>query len=194
MILVIDGYNLLKKLHGQDVSESQRSAFVNLMGRYMKKRHHKVVVFFDGGPYYYPSAEKQKGVVVWYSGQNQSADDLIVTYAQEHKNREMLVVTLDRELGNKVGEARVETVEPLFFYEKVQSICNPEKKGSFEAEGAICKLSEEDDEELDSLMYEAAGMRIPVKDEEDSHSRKQSASGEHTSKKERAYRRYIDKL
>jgi predicted RNA-binding protein with PIN domain len=194
MILVIDGYNLLKKLHGPNVSESQCSAFVNLMGRYMKKRHHKVVVVFDGGPYYYPSAAKQKGVVVWYSGPNQSADDVIITYAQEHKNKELLVVTLDRELCNKVGESRAETVDPLFFYEKVQAICNPEKKSSLQTEGTICKLSDHEDEELDALMYEAAGMRMPVKDEEEKNTTKQSASGEHASKKERAYRRYIDKL
>ena len=194
MILVIDGYNLLKKLHGLDVSEVQRSAFVNLMGRYIKKRQHKVMVFFDGGPYYYPSAEKQKGVTVWYSGQNQSADDLIITYAQEHRTREMLVVTLDRELCNKVGESRVETVEPLFFYELVQAVCHPEKKSSPQSYADICKLSEDDDEEVDKIMYEAAGMRMPLKDERESGQQKQSASGEHASKKEKAYRRYIDKL
>ncbi len=194
MILVIDGYNLLKKLHGQDVSEVQRSAFVNLMGRYIKKRQHKVMIFFDGGPYYYPSAEKQKGVTVWYSGQNQSADDLIITYAQEHRNREMLVVTLDRELCNKVGESRVETVEPLFFYERVQAVCHPEKKSEPLSYTGICKLSEDTDEEVDKIMYEAAGMRIPLKDERESGRQKQSASGDHVSKKEKAYRRYIDKL
>ncbi len=194
MILVIDGYNLLKKLHGQDVSEVQRSAFVNLMGRYIKKRQHKVMVFFDGGPYYYPSAEKQKGVTVWYSGQNQSADDLIITYAQEHRNREMLVVTLDRELCNKVGESRVETVEPMFFYERVHAVCNPEKKSGPELHTDIFKLSEDSNEELDKIMYEAAGMRIPLKDERESGHQKQSASGEHASKKEKAYRRYVDKL
>jgi predicted RNA-binding protein with PIN domain len=194
MILVIDGYNLLKKLHGLDVSEIQRSAFVNLMGRYLKKRQHKVMIFFDGGPYYYPSAEKQKGVTVWYSGQNQSADDLIITYAQEHRNREMLVVTLDRELCNKVGESRVETVEPLFFYERVQAVCNPDKKSAPTSYADIFKLSEDDDEEIDKIMYEAAGMRIPLKDERESGQQKQSASGEHASKKEKAYRRYIDKL
>lgn len=194
MILVIDGYNLLKKLHGPEVSEAQRSAFVNLMGRYTKKRHHKVMVVFDGGPYYYPSSEKQKGVVVWYSGQNQSADDLIVTYAQEHRNKELLVVTLDRELCSKVGESRAETIEPLFFYEKVQSVCRPEKKSPSETTGDVLKLSEEQDDEIDRLMYEAAGMRVPHKDEQGDLQRKQSGSGEHSSKKERAYKRYIDKL
>jgi len=194
MILVIDGYNLLKKIHGLDVSEVQRSAFVNLMGRYIKKRQHKVMVFFDGGPYYYPSAEKQKGVTVWYSGQNQSADDLIVAYAQEHRNKEMLVVTLDRELCNKVGESRVETVEPLFFYELVHAICHPEKKSAPASYADIYKFSEDNDPEIDKIMYEAAGMRIPLKDERESGQQKQSASGERASKKEKAYRRYIDKL
>ncbi len=194
MIVVVDGYNVLKKIHGPEISETQRSAFVNLLGRYLKKRQHKVLVVFDGGPFYYPSMEKQKGVTVWYSGQNQSADDLIITYAQEHRTKELLVVTLDGQLCAKVGESRVETVDPVFFYERVRSVCDPEKRGPASESGAIEKLTEEHDEEVDLLMYEAAGMRVPLKEEQGEVSRKTGRAADQSSKKERAYRRYIDKL
>ena len=152
MIVVVDGYNVLKKIHGPEISETQRSAFVNLLGRYIKKRQHKIVVFFDGGAFYYPSMEKQKGVTVWYSGQNQSADDLIITYAQEHHTKELLVVTLDGQLCAKVGESRVETVDPVFFYERIRLVCNPEKKVSSFESGMIEKLTEERDEDRKSVV------------------------------------------
>lgn len=194
MIIVVDGYNVLKKIHGPEISETQRSAFVNLLGRYLKKRQHKIVVMFDGGPFYYPSTEKQKGVTVWYSGQKQSADDLIISYAQEHHTKELLVVTLDGQLCAKVGESRVETVDPNFFYERVRSVCDPEKRGTLSENDEVNKLSEENDEELDQLMYEAAGMRVPLKEESSDSFRKKTGTANHDSKKERAYRRYIDKL
>lgn len=194
MIVVVDGYNVLKKVHGPEISETQRSAFVNLLGRYLKKRQHKVLVVFDGGPFYYPSMEKQKGVAVWYSGQNQSADDLIITYAQEHRTKELLVVTLDGQLCAKVGESRAETVDPVFFYERVRSVCDPAKKVSESEGGAIEKLTEENDEELDLVMYEAAGMRVPIKDEQNETMQRKEGTADKGSKKERAYRRYIDKL
>jgi len=191
MIIIIDGYNVLKKMHGPEVSETQRSAFVNLLGRYLKKRHHKVVVAFDGGPDYYPSQEKQKGVMVWYSGLKQTADDLIISYVQEHRTKELLVVTLDRELCNKVGESRAETVDPVFFYHRVREICDPAKTETVADADEVCKLSDESDEELDTLMYEAAGMRMPIKDESEKTGTKK---GNEVSKKERAYQRYLDKL
>ena len=64
MIILIDGYNLLKQLHGPTVSDMQRGAFANLLGRYIKKRNHKITVVLDGGPYLYPTFEKQKGITI----------------------------------------------------------------------------------------------------------------------------------
>ncbi len=194
MIIIIDGYNVLKQLHGLNVSDMQKSAFVNLLGRYIKKRNHKVIVVFDGGPHRYPDKEKQKGVAVWHSGELQSADDLIIAYAQEHRTKELLVVTLDREICKKVGESRAETVDPFFFYAKIQEVCNPLRLAASSDVTGIYKLSEEENEEVDALMREAAGMKVPLKDEEESAVRKQTSPSSRSSKKERAYLRAIDKL
>src|SRR3989338_7567717 len=57
MIIIIDGYNLLRLVHGSECNDAQRRAFVNFMGRYMKKRLHKLVIVFDAGPCTYPRSE-----------------------------------------------------------------------------------------------------------------------------------------
>ena len=63
MIVLIDGYNLLKRIHGVACTEKERSAFVNLMGNYVRKRIHNKSTdfFFDAGPCVYPSRRKTKG-------------------------------------------------------------------------------------------------------------------------------------
>lgn len=182
-------------MHGVTVSDSQKAAFVNLLGRYIKKRNHKVIVVFDGGPHRYPATEKQKGITVWHSGEFQSADDLIITYVQEHHTKELLVVTLDREICKKVGEVKVQTVEPDFFYAKVRELCMSTKTVPTLAQLDVRKLSDEDDEAVDALMREAAGMKLPVKEE---HVHVQSGLQQsrcvRASKKEKKYLKLVDKL
>jgi predicted RNA-binding protein with PIN domain len=193
MIILVDGYNLLKKIHGPLVTDVQRSAFVNLLGAYLKRRSHKLHVVFDGGPCINPLREKQKGVSVWYSGEHQSADDLIISYVHEHKNKEFLVVTLDREIRQKVGQCRAETMDPTLFYEKVYEICHPPSLVRAGSSQTICKLSDEEDHDLDELMHEAAAMKTPFKDENSSGTRIVGSS-ERSSKKDKAYKKVIDKL
>ena len=194
MIIMIDGYNLLKKIHGPQVTESQRAAFVNLLGAYLKRRQHKVYIVFDGGPCLNPMKEKQKGVSVWYSGEYQSADDLIISYVREHKNKEFLVITLDREIRQKVGECRAETADAVFFYQKIQDLCHPKVVAHNNQYGNIQKLSDEHNPDLDSLMHEAASMKIPFKDEKENYLEKIGMSSDRQSKKEKAHKRVIDKL
>ena len=194
MIIIIDGYNVLKKIHGQHVSDMQKSAFVNLLGRYIKRRNHKILVMFDGGPDQFPSKEKQKGIFVWHSGFKQSDDDLIIAYAQEHKTQELLVVTLDREICQKVGECRVETIDPVLFYHKVVEVCEPTKTGEEVSTDTIIKMAQDSDEGLDALMIEAAGMKMPFKAESLTSTLKKMAPNGRLSKKERGYKKIIDKL
>lgn len=64
MIIIVDGYNLLKTLWTNDVvTPTQRSAFINLLGRYSDRRNHKINVIFDGGQnVIQPKTEKQRGL------------------------------------------------------------------------------------------------------------------------------------
>lgn len=166
MIIVIDGYNFLKLLAGNDhVSESERSAFVNLLGRYRARRGHKVIVIFDAGPCTFPLREKQHGVEIIFSGEYQTADDVIINFVQERPNKDILVVTADREIISAVRGGNTEVVDPETFHYKIKEVL--QKKSSAlkkQNDGSVTKLSEESNEMLDALMYEVAVMGIPDKD------------------------------
>ncbi len=166
MILVIDGYNLLKLIHGPNVTEMQRSAFINLLGRYIKKRKHKVIVVFDAGPCTYPMHEKQRGVTIIYSGSFQSADDSIIKFAQENAQKEVVVISADRALLQEISEHNADSIDPLTFYEKVKEVCTAsEKMMQSMTDKSIIKFTSEA-EAIDALMYEAAAMTIPYKDDQ----------------------------
>ena len=193
MIIIIDGYNVIKRFYGVTVSDAHKSAFINLLGRYMKKRNHRILVVFDGGPHFWPLVEKQKGVAVWHSGERQSADDLIIAYAQEHKNKDIVAVTADGEIIKKVGQADVHVIDPHFFYEKVKEVCSPNISETPIHSTHVEKLSDEDDEIVDALMFEAAGMKIPCKDYEGQMEKHRSLK-KNVSKKDALYQRKINKL
>lgn len=194
MIILIDGYNLLKLIHGPDLTETQRSAFINFMGRYMKKRQHKVVIVFDAGPCTYPMQEKQHGVQVIFSGQYQSADDSIVRFVQEHASKEIVVITKDREIIAHVTALQAEVIDPLEFYKKVQQAVMGVKQQKVQEPG-VAKLSLDEDPDLDALMKEAASMQMPDKDHNDNQvASYHEPKGRTLSKKQRARLKTLDKL
>lgn len=193
MIILIDGYNLLKLIHGPDLTEMQRSAFINFMGRYMKKRQHKVVIVFDAGPCTYPMQEKQHGVQIIFSGHYQSADDSIVRFVQEHPSKEIVVITKDREIIAHVTALRAEIIDPLEFYKKVQQIVVGVKQKKLQ-NLEIVKFSLDEDLELDALMKEAASMQIPDKDHNHNLASYHEPKGKTISKKQRALLKTLDKL
>lgn len=195
MIIVIDGYNLLKLIHGSNISETQRSAFANLMGRYIKKRNHKVIVVFDAGPCTYPMKEKTHGIQVIYSGEYQSADDVIIKFVQDNSSKEIIVITKDREIIGHVTALSKEVIEPLEFYGKVRQAFASQEQKLLAEDGTLIKLTEEDSPELDDLMRYAAGMAMPDKDQEEyTVPRHHEPKGQGISKKERSKLRMIDKL
>ena len=193
MIVLIDGYNLLKKLHGVSVSEMQVRAFVNLLGFYLKKRNHKMKVILDGGQSSFLIKERQKGIDIWYSGYNRSADEVIIEYAFDHKNKDLVVVTQDREICQKMTEYGIEVIDPFIFYQRVKDVCQgSEKPKAVDYENQIKKISDEKDEAIDALMKEAAGMKIPFK--HDVEYKKQRIACDKLSKKEKSRQKALDKL
>jgi predicted RNA-binding protein with PIN domain len=190
MIVLIDGYNLLKQLHGKDSHENHRSALVNLLGRYAQKRTHKVIIFFDGGAATIPYQEKQKGIVVWFSGQEKTADDLIIEYVYAHKGKDMLIITLDRDLKNQCG-LYAPALEPLLFYAKIQDafavkiVVKPVPTG-------IKKLTEEADPVLDALMVEAC--YVPTVDKEEQVEIVKKTVDKQLSKKQQRKNKILDNL
>ncbi len=166
MIVLIDGYNLLKQIHGKDSHENHRSALVNLLGRYAQKRSHKLIIFFDGGSSPLAYQEKQKGILVWFSGHQKSADDLIIDYVHEHQGKDMLIITLDRDLKHKCG-LYAPSLEPLLFYGKIQELFASKPVAKKRVDAGIKKLTDEEDPALDALMVQSCFVPSTAKDEQE---------------------------
>lgn len=195
MIIIIDGYNLLKKIFMDTfISEKQRTAFVNLMGRYSKKRGHKVIIVFDAGPCRYPLTEKDHGVTVMYSGEYKSADDIIMDFVQQHENKDILVVTEDREIIQSVERCREDALNPRIFYEKVKNAFNVSDEVLKKELSGIIKLSDTENEDLDDLMRSAASMNMQIKEDDFCAVRDRQKNGQEIKKNQRNRLKKVDKL
>lgn len=197
MFIIVDGYNVLKQLIAHDhISETERLAFVGLLGRYAKKRGHKIEIVFDKGPCIYPMKEKYHGVTVVFSGEYKTADDIIIAFCREHQAKDILVVTKDRAIIQAVTSGNCEVVDPKIFYDKVKAVFQKSSEAREYSRGFVAKLTEKKDEEIDALMLEAAEMTIPLKDDNETISilRHHQVSGNNLSKKELKKHKKIDKL
>jgi predicted RNA-binding protein with PIN domain len=88
MIIVIDGYNVLKQLSlGRHISEQERRQFVHMLSSYRNRKKHSIMLFFDGGPSTWPSKEVIAKVTVIYSGAKKTADAVIMKYMKEHSTK-----------------------------------------------------------------------------------------------------------
>lgn len=197
MIIVVDGYNLLKKaLGGEFISEKKRNAFINLMGKYSQKKGHKIIVVFDAGPCMYPLTEKYHRVTVIYSGEYQSADDIIMKFVEEHENKNILVVTQDREIVNAVERCNEDVIDPEEFYKKVKDVFHVSQEVVQKRNTNLIKITEDSDGYLDSIMHEAASMKLQHKDENDEYlvPIHHQEKGEKVAKKQKKRMKKVDKL
>lgn len=196
MYIIIDGYNLLKRIAPTlEISELQRTALVNLLGRYILKRGHKITIVFDGGSSAGPVKERQKGVGVIFSGYQSTADDVIIGYVQAHYQKEIMVVTADREICMAVKEYGAESVDPELFYEKVKAAFFKPTEEMHKDAGVI-KLSQDHNPELDALMHQGASFIKGAKSDEQDYwlSAHQQPKSQQISKKEKNKSKKIDKL
>src|SRR5437016_701581 len=113
MIIVIDGYNLLRTVppYKKTITDTERKQFIAQLGRYGRAKGHKIVVVFDGGPYEWPIKEKQSNnVLLIYSGIHESADDCIRHYLEMHRTQDIVLVTSDRELNNYAAQFSITSI------------------------------------------------------------------------------------
>ena len=127
MIVVIDGYNLLKQIFptAKGTLEKQRDQFIRQLGYYKNKKGQDIkdiIVVFDAGPFGHATREVKHGVVVVYSGQKSSADDWIVDFTERKKSEEILVVTMDRKLIALCGKNGASALGSLDFYALLNKI------------------------------------------------------------------------
>ncbi len=164
MIIIIDGYNLIKHANTtQMIGKADRKAFLKMISRYSKKKKHKLVVVFDGGDSSWPYREVVAGVVVIYSGSRETADSVIMSYIDDHHAEELLVVSSDNEIGCFAGQREVVSIGSEEFYYLLKEALWVQKNLSSDV---LVEIDENiDDEDIDEIM-EAASVRVPIKQED----------------------------
>ncbi|MBU1007544.1 NYN domain-containing protein [Candidatus Dependentiae bacterium] len=162
MILIIDGYNLLKHIFPRVKSglSKQRDKLIYQLGFYKKQKADgikELVLVFDGGSWGRATRETRSGIVVVFSGQKQSADDWIIDYAERNKNKELMLVTRDRELIRQCQKRSVEALNVSDFYEILQNTVLEEVGQDLKKRGVggVQKYGEIESEALDFLMEQA---------------------------------------
>ncbi|MBD3273244.1 hypothetical protein GF385_02755 [Candidatus Dependentiae bacterium] len=126
LILIIDGYNLIKQVFHKVKGklENQRNQIIKELGYYKKKRENgikDIILVFDGGFTSHADRQIHDGVVVIFSGNKDSADDWIIKFVEKHKNEEMLLVTKDRKLKSACKNYGVDALGVYDFYDIVQN-------------------------------------------------------------------------
>ena len=156
MIILIDAYNVIKQaLQKGRISLQEKKSFINLLGRYAKRKKHKIIIFFDGGDSMYPFEKVEHGLTIVFSGYKQCADSLIVESLGKYKNYDTLLVSSDRELRDYAKKLNTESVGALYFYNKISSELLEEFQP--EASGEVQKLHpQEEQKEIDLLMMQAS--------------------------------------
>lgn len=130
MILLIDGYNLLRSIFHKEKGklDKQRDQLIKLLGVYRDQQAEKIkqlIIVFDAGPDRHASREVHKGVAVMFSGQRRSADDWIVEYVAKHLDYDFFLVSDDQMLTRRCQNKnrRVTIVKTEAFYKLVQEKC-----------------------------------------------------------------------
>lgn len=192
MLIVIDGYNLLKQvLRETMISEFRREQFIKQLSAYAAKKSHKIIVVFDAGPFSRSTKERMHGIYVVYSGTRETADDYIRDYVEAHKSEDLLLVTSDRELRRHAAARSVESIESIQFYAMVQEAIKKQAAQKGLTVQTI-KTSQDADHELDALM--STMDFVPQKREDVLPNKSRESDGQQLSKKERHLLKKIKKL
>jgi predicted RNA-binding protein with PIN domain len=190
MIIIIDGYNVLKNVYQSMVDARHREIFIHQLNAYAEKKGHTFLLVFDGGPFSYPYKESHQNVTLVFSGGAQTADDYIMNYILTHARSNMLLISTDRALNRFALQQQVTSLDALAFYRIMQETLA--KKPVQLKDRQLHKMTEEKNTELDRLMEESTA-KIPHK-QEDLQEKKKEQMKERLSKKERVLRNKLKKL
>lgn len=193
MILIIDGYNVLKKLFGTAyASERQRDQFIKKLCQYTHKKNHTMQLVFDGGMSLWPEkSNPSTKMQVIYVGKNKSADDYIKDYLDEHKNYEVVLVSSDRELNNFAAQRSIPSIDAQVFLNLLQEAFEQKSTAKKSSEQQPYKLIEEDNATLDALM---ASLNPSPENKKEEYSKKNYSKEKQLSKKERLLLEKLKKL
>ncbi len=194
MIIVIDGYNVLKQnLKQTHITDQAKQHFFVQLNNYSNAKGHAIVVVFDGGPYWGTDTEKIGGITVVHSGSKESADDYIMRYLDTHKGKELLLISTDRLLCRHAWDLSIESIDAIDFYQLLQEETTQKPAQPKNNQGVI-KLTKKNQPELDKLMHEASKQMPPKKNVTADDARSTQRPSKVLSKKERRMLKKIKKL
>ena len=126
VIILIDGYNLLKQLFPKlkENLDKQKDQLIKQLGYYKQKKLpdiKDIILIFDGGQQRHATRETHKGIVVIYAGQNITADEWILDFATKNREKEMLLITLDKKLILSCQKYGVDSLNIFDFYKILQN-------------------------------------------------------------------------
>lgn len=163
MIIILDGYNILKQFYLPDqVLTAQRTTFINQLKKYAYKKGHEIILVFDGGNSTYSTREVMDKITVVYSGIRQSADDYIIEYCNIHKTKQYLLITSDNALIKKITNQHIVTLDSISFMKFLKTALSSNTPPK--AENIITKLTTESSALIDELMMHAAKLPHEKKD------------------------------
>ncbi|MBI2774544.1 NYN domain-containing protein [Candidatus Dependentiae bacterium] len=168
MILIIDGYNVLKYcVEKSRLHQNEREQFIFLLKRYAALKKMEIVLVFDGGPLGLPDKETHGSVRVIYTGKAETADEFIVNYCERHKGGGIVTVSSDREIINAARRFGIETISAQEFFHYLKDALTKPKDDS--SSTRAIKISDKKDEpDVDQLMHYGSLMRPTKKDDKDS--------------------------
>ena len=157
MIIVIDAYNFIKHVSGKSlISDKEIRGWIDTFKKYTRLKTNKVVLVFDAGPYICQSDEIHENVTIIYSGQKQSADDVIKTWLANHRGVDVLVVTSDREIRNFASGIDILSVASDDFYNIFVRVMHCEETYEQKIKHTLHKTTMVESLELDELMEKSS--------------------------------------
>ena len=190
MIILIDGYNLLKGVSADsEIDERARRTFLKILSTYAHKKNHKLIVVFDAGLYEWTSKEKIDGLTVIYSGRFQTADDFIMEYLDTHHTKDILLVSSDNEIGRHASGLEVPLIGSHDFFNLVKDALRQE---NIVADQEVSVTLKSDSQDLDEIMREGS-RHVPTK-QEDMQPSAVEASSKKMSRAERKLYTILKKL
>jgi predicted RNA-binding protein with PIN domain len=214
MVVLIDGYNLLRQIMPQHkrTPDAQKQHLIKLLSSYKAKKKKElkdVILVFDAGPFSHASREVKQGVSIIFSGQKSSADEWIIEYAEKHKELNILVVTKDRKLIQECTRHGTSSMDVFEFYSIMQNsilndpqyLADTEKQAMTLQSDAIkydeltCDILEKFNKPLDvDLLMEEASITLPQKDNSLASAKKNKGCSLALSKKEKKLYATLKKL
>lgn len=156
MKLIIDGYNLLRYITRGSATRQEIEQFLGKLRRYSRATKHHLIIVFDGGEGWSRYQAPYHGLDIWYSGSQQTADDVIKDLLPRYNADEVVLISDDRQLNESAAEEHaIISVSPAVFIDRMQSREDSTKTKNIRDDAQLVKTAVDSSTELDALMNSA---------------------------------------